>query len=766
MLDSVADTYMDLSQFRKGVVWVNGHNLGRYWNVGPQRRLYCPASWLKKGKNEVVVLDLLKTDAGRIWGVKTLEGDDGGVKVTAVGRPETGRVNSYYISNRAPLAPLSFIKLPVGSVEPGGWVRKYLELQRDRLTGHLGEISAWLDKKDNAWYSGTGQGSHGWEEVPYWLKGYGDLAYLLKDSVMIATVRDWLEKVFRSQGANGYFGPRVVEDPAKDPIPDLWPNMLMLWCMQSYYEYSGDARVLTFMARYFRWEMGVPEGQLLRTYWENSRGGDNLYSIYWLYDHTGERWLLDLAAKIHRCTANWEQDTTLPNWHNVNVAQCFREPATWYMQTRDSVDLAATYTDFRLVRRLYGQVPGGMFGADEDARKGYSDPRQAVETCGMVEQMSSDELLMGITGDPGWGDNCEDVAFNTYPAAVLPDFRGLRYLTAPNMVVSDDRDHSPGIENSGPFLLMNPFSSRCCQHNHSQGWPYYAEHLWMATPDDGIAGLLYSSCLVRAKVGDGSEVTVEETTHYPFDSTVSIRVGVDRPSRFPLYLRIPGWCSSARLRVNGVDMEVRFLPDGYAKIEKTWVDGDVVELVLPMAVRVRTWEANKNSVSVSWGPLTFSLKIKEDYIKVDSKAHAIGDSKWQAGADEAKWPAFEILAGSAWNYGLEVGGAGAAAATGAGAEAAGWGAGSGAAAANFEVVHRPWPADDFPWTQEAAPVEIRAKGRRIPQWTVDRYGLCGVLPQSPVAVSTPEESLELVPMGAARLRISSFPVVGTPIAGR
>ena len=766
MLDSVADTYMDLSQFRKGVVWVNGHNLGRYWNVGPQRRLYCPASWLKKGKNEVVVLDLLKTDAGRIWGVKTLEGDDGGVKVTAVGRPETGRVNSYYISNRAPLAPLSFIKLPVGIVEPGGWVRKYLELQRDGLTGHLGEISAWLDKKDNAWYSGTGQGSHGWEEVPYWLKGYGDLAYLLKDSVMIATVRDWLEKVFRSQGANGYFGPRVVEDPAKDPIPDLWPNMLMLWCMQSYYEYSGDARVLTFMARYFRWEMGVPEGQLLRTYWENSRGGDNLYSIYWLYDHTGERWLLDLAAKIHRCTANWEQDTTLPNWHNVNVAQCFREPATWYMQTRDSVDLAATYTDFRLVRRLYGQVPGGMFGADEDARKGYSDPRQAVETCGMVEQMSSDELLMGITGDPSWGDNCEDVAFNTYPAAVLPDFRGLRYLTAPNMVVSDDRDHSPGIENSGPFLLMNPFSSRCCQHNHSQGWPYYAEHLWMATPDDGIAGLLYSSCLVRAKVGDGSEVTVEETTHYPFDSTVSMRVGVDRPSRFPLYLRIPGWCSSARLRVNGVDVEVRFLPDGYAKIEKTWVDGDVVELVLPMAVRVRTWEANKNSVSVSWGPLGFSLKIKEDYIKVDSKAHAIGDSKWQAGADEAKWPAFEILAGSAWNYGLEVGGAGAAAATGAGAEAAGWGAGSGAAAANFEVVHRPWPADDFPWTQEAAPVEIRAKGRRIPQWTVDRYGLCGVLPQSPVAVSTPEESLELVPMGAARLRISSFPVVGTPIAGR
>ena len=153
-----------------------------------------------------------------------------------------------------------------------------------------------------------------------------------------------------------------------------------------------------------------------------------------------------------------------------------------------------------------------------------------------------------------------------------------------------------------------------------------------------------------------------------------------------------------------------------------------------MQIHVRTWEQNKNSVSVNYGPLSFSLKIKEDYLKVDSKANAIGDSKWQAGADQTKWPAFEILPGSAWNFGLEKG-------------------------EKFEVVRRAWPADDFPWTQEAAPVEIRTKGRQIPQWTVDQHGLCGVLPQSPVLVNTPDQPLELIPMGAARLRISSFPVV-------
>ena len=500
------------------------------------------------------------------------------LKVSVVKRPPTISENLFYTGNKAPLQPLCFIKLPVGTIKPEGWILKYLELQRDGLTGQLGNISAWLDKNNNAWFSGNGKGDHGWEEVPYWLKGYGDLGYILKDEKIIAETKLWLEKVFQSQTPDGYFGPRVVENEHQDnkgKTPDLWPNMIMLWCMQSYYEYSNDSRVIPFMTKYFKWQSTVPDDQLLKIYWENSRGGDNLYSIYWLYDHTGEKWLLDLANKIHRNTANWSQDNNLPNWHNVNVAQCFREPATYYMQTKDSTFLNATYNDFYLIRNLYGQVPGGMFGADEDARKGFDDPRQAVETCGMVEQMSSDEILTGITGDPMWADNCEDVAFNTYPAAVMPDFKGLRYLTAPNMVISDSKDHAPGIQNEGPFLMMNPFSSRCCQHNHSQGWPYYAEHLWMATPDNGIAAILYNSSEVTAKVGNrtGNTVTLKQTTNYPFDEHIKIEVSTKSAVNFPLYLRVPGWCNNAGVMVNGKAVNANAMGGSYIRIENKWSPG-------------------------------------------------------------------------------------------------------------------------------------------------------------------------------------------------
>jgi beta-galactosidase len=58
-LKTVGDTYLDMQNWGKGVVWVNGHNLGRYWKVGPQQTVYVPVEWLKKKDNEIVVLELL-----------------------------------------------------------------------------------------------------------------------------------------------------------------------------------------------------------------------------------------------------------------------------------------------------------------------------------------------------------------------------------------------------------------------------------------------------------------------------------------------------------------------------------------------------------------------------------------------------------------------------------------------------------------------------------------------------------------------------------
>jgi beta-galactosidase len=72
-LETPADTFIDMTGYRKGVVWVNGHNLGRYWDIGPQKRLYCPAPWLKAGENTVVVFDLHQAEAKPLKGASTIE---------------------------------------------------------------------------------------------------------------------------------------------------------------------------------------------------------------------------------------------------------------------------------------------------------------------------------------------------------------------------------------------------------------------------------------------------------------------------------------------------------------------------------------------------------------------------------------------------------------------------------------------------------------------------------------------------------------------
>lgn len=647
-------------------------------------------------------------------------------RIHVVKRPDTGAKNAFYVGNRPPLLPSPLIKLPIGTIRPEGWVRRQLELEAEGFTGHLTEISGFLRKEGNAWLSPSSEGHSPWEEVPYWLKGFGDCGYVLGDQRIIREAREWLEAAIASRQADGWFGPKANRTGSRRAggKPDLWPNMIMLCALQSYHEYTGDPRVVELMTEYFRWELSVPDEDFLPPFWQQQRAGDNMLSVYWLYNRTGEEWLLELATKIHRNMAPWSEGVA--NWHGVNISQCFRAPGIYYMQSKDPRHLNATESNYGTVMGIYGQVPGGMFGADENCREGYIGPRQAAESCSMVEMMFSHEIMLKVTGDARWADRCEDVALNSWPAATTPDFKALHYLTAPNMVLCDRHSKSPGLQNGGPMLLYDPHRHRCCQHNVGHGWPYYAEHLWMATPGNGLAAVLYAPCRVTAKVGDGTQVTIKEQTRYPFEQSVELALASPKPVRFPLYLRVPGWCGAPAVEINGRGMEVHSGQGGYLRIDRQWSDGDLVRLRLPMEIKLTTWTKNKHSVSVHRGPLSYSLKIGEKYVRA-------------GGTDE--WPAWEIHPSTAWNYGLVLDGTD--------------------PASSFEVVQRPWPRGNQPFTAEAAPVALRARGRKISAWQLDDLGLVGPLQESPAESDQPPEEITLIPMGCARLRISAFPTIGS-----
>src|SRR5262245_33236895 len=234
--------------------------------------------------------------------------------VTVVDKAPVTPANTQYVANKKPLQPSGLVRLPPGSVKPEGWLKAMLRMQADGFHGHLQEISPFLKKEGNAWLSKDGRGSQGWEEVPYWLKGYINCAYALNDEKMIKEAHFWVEGAINSQQADGWFGPgEGRKGVATDLVgkSDLWPNMIMLFIFQDYFEKTGDKRVLEVMRKYFKYLEKLPDDKFLVGYWPPMRAGDQLYSILWLYNHTGEEWLLDLATKTHRKAARW--DTGLIN---------------------------------------------------------------------------------------------------------------------------------------------------------------------------------------------------------------------------------------------------------------------------------------------------------------------------------------------------------------------------------------------------------------------------------------------------------------------
>ena len=439
-------------------------------------------------------------------------------QVTVVEHPVSTSTNSFYTGNRPPLAASPFDKLPIGSITPGGWLRHQLELEREGMTGHLEQISPWLNFAKSAWADPQGRGQSGWEEMPYWLKGYGDLGYVLKDKGITAEAKKWIDAVLATQREDGWFGPRDLLTSLNGK-PDLWPHMIMLNVLQSYYEATGDPRVIELMGRYFQWENALPVSAFGEGYWPKIRFGDNIESVFWLYNRTGEPWLLDLARKIHAGMARWDEDVI--NWHNVNIAQGFRAGTVFWMLSHDPAHLASAERNYQKVFTTYGQFPGGGFVGDENSRPGYTDPRGGIETCGIVELMHSFEMLTKITGQPVWADRCEEIAFNTFPAALTADEKALHYVTCANQIQLDRNNKTPEIDNSGTMMSYSPYEVyRCCQHNVSHGWPYYAEELWLATPDNGLCASLYAACEVSAKAGNAAPVNIREETDYPFRDTV------------------------------------------------------------------------------------------------------------------------------------------------------------------------------------------------------------------------------------------------------
>ncbi|MBA3439933.1 MAG: glycoside hydrolase family 127 protein, partial [Pyrinomonadaceae bacterium] len=323
------------------------------------------------------------------------------------------------VKNRQPLPQNAFNLLPLTAVKPRGWLRRQLQIQADGMSGHLDEI--WPDVGSNsAWLGGTGEG---WERGPYYADGLIPLAYLLDDPKLIAKAKKWVNWTLENQRPDGGIG------PAKNK--DWWPNMIMLKVLTQYHEATNDPRVIPLMTRYFQHHLRHIDEQPLKE-WAIFRWADEVVSVLWLYNRTGDKQLLDLARKLHAQGFDWRghyekfpfttkttkeqiglkagaNPNTALSAHGVNIAMALKTSPVWSVVSNDQADRRAIYQQFGELDK-YHFLPNGMHSADEHLAG--TDPTQGVELCAVVEAMFSLEHNIAILGDPALGDRLEKITFN------------------------------------------------------------------------------------------------------------------------------------------------------------------------------------------------------------------------------------------------------------------------------------------------------------------------------------------------------------------
>jgi len=323
--------------------------------------------------------------------------------------------------------------------------------------------------------------------------------------------------------------------------------------------------------------------------------------------------------------------------------------------------------------------------------------------------------MTDLTRDARCADLAETAIFNALPAARSEDGSASPYFIRPNQLFA--------VRGSGQGTVFGArLLVECCLGNLGRVLPVWSERLIRENPTGGFDVLFYAPGRF-----DFSRVTFIQKTDYPFADTVRIAVRLKKTSRFPVRLRIPGWCKNPILRINHRTVPI---DRPCTTLDRVWQSGDRIDLTLPMDVTVAV--GADGLATVRRGPLLFALPVKGRRIPAD------------------EWGSFEQIVTSRdrWNYALVLD--------------------EKNPAASFRLQTQTVPRGAFVW--QYSPIALRVPAVRLNNWT-----LTGPIeklipskstdipeplpPKRPFSSSGRIETITLVPFGFTRLRMTHLPVI-------
>ncbi|HOV69941.1 MAG TPA: glycoside hydrolase family 127 protein, partial [Clostridia bacterium] len=528
-----------------------------------------------------------------------------------------------------------FTTFSINEIKPSGWLKEQLQIQAEGLGGHIDEF--WPDIKESGWLGG---GREACERLPYFLDGFIPLAFLLEREDLIARAKKYMDIIFSRQQPDGWISPIPSQNINNDC--DLWAAFLFLKVLVQWYDATQDERVPDAVRRtLIRIDKKLDESPLAG--WALSRWFEGLISIYWLYELTGEQWLLDLATKLRKAGFDWisyfkdwplkEVKEYTHQSHVVNNAMMLKSPALIWRHTNDPKDIEAIHDIISRLDKYHGSVTGVFTG---DEHLAGTSPVRGTELCAVVEYMYSLQHIISVTGDPVFCDRLEKIAYNALPATFSPTMWSHQYdqqvnqmECSRNITVFETNDRDSNI-----FGLEPNYG--CCTANMHQGWPKFVLSACMKS-DDGVAVTVWAPVVVNTMIND-AHVKIEILTDYPFKNKAKVIVTTEKPVEFNLHLRIPAW--AVNVIVAGKNISTPPQAGKFCTLSGPWAGCTVIEI--EFTAKPEIIKRPSTLYAVVRGPLVFSLKIGEEWRRVNADVPG----------RELPHGDFEVYATTPWNYGL------------------------------------------------------------------------------------------------------------------